>query len=60
VGGRKAWRRRAATLARVSGIFGSHRILGNVARQGFGRAGDNPFSFQFLGTGPGSGSTQRR
>ena len=32
-GGRKAWRRRAVTLARVSGIFGSHPILGNVARQ---------------------------
>ena len=32
-GGRKAWRRRAATLARVSGIFGPHPILGNVARQ---------------------------
>ena len=28
-------------LARVSGIFGSHLILGNVARQGFGIAGDN-------------------
>ena len=32
-GGCEAWRRRAATLARVSGIFGSHPILGNVARQ---------------------------
>jgi hypothetical protein len=45
VGGRKAWRRRAATLARVSGIFGSHLILGNVARQGFGIAGDNAEDF---------------
>ena len=55
-----AWHRATAQCARVSGIFGSHPILGNVARQGFGRAGDNPLSFQFLGTGPGSGSTQRR
>ena len=32
-GGCEAWRRRAATAARVSGLFGSHPILGNVARQ---------------------------
>ena len=58
-GGRKAWRRRAATLAHVNGIFGSHRILGNVVRQGFGIAGDNVLitreeCFAPVGQGPRS------
>ena len=37
----RVWRRSPMSCARVSGLFGSHPILGNVARQGFGIAGYN-------------------